>query len=43
VSNRPNRSTVCWTAASAWGSVGDVGFHHQRGAARLVDLGGEGF
>ena len=25
------------------GAVGDVGFHGQRGAARLVDLGGEGF
>jgi hypothetical protein len=24
------------------GAVGDVGFHGQRGAARLVDLGGEG-
>src|SRR5258708_1854428 len=25
------------------GAVGDVRFHRQRGAARLVDLGGEGF
>jgi hypothetical protein len=35
---------VCWVrTAVGLGAVGDVRFHDQRGAARLVDLGGEGF